>query len=164
MSNRAIEVIKKVDHFSTDEFPKVEKNNKSILEYLSADLLIELGIVRKLHDKVIYPSSLQRGWVRFKNVDDDNRHNSINRLSDAGDIFPEGDPVKFWFLLQSRPKIGGIGIYFDTKIIPNKQPGPMFHMDLRPNRLIWGRVEGEYLYPQYYKKDRKLFFDALSKY
>jgi hypothetical protein len=47
--------------------------------------------------------------------------------------------MKVFSSLVANPEVGGIGLYFDTN-------SPMVHMDTRPQRLVWLRINGEYIY------------------
>lgn len=135
---RAIDVIDQMKAFSRNEF------TQKSLENTSAELFEVLHELRLEWMEPIHPSRNPDGWARFSGSVT-TRHYAINRLSDAGDIFPVGNVIAFWQLCLRHPKIGGIGIYFDTKI-GILQPGPMIHIDLRPRKLLWSRIKGKYHY------------------
>ena len=135
---RATDVISSLRAFSANEFPP------AALENTSAELLLVINELRMEWMEPIHPSRHPNGWARFRGSKS-SRHYAVDRLSDAGDIFPVGNVIGFWQLCLRHPKIGGVGIYFDT----NRsllQPGPMIHVDLRPNKLLWSRIRGKYFY------------------
>lgn len=130
-------VIGQMDNFSPNEFPKYALDNTQ------AAVLTKLQNLRHIWDKSIYPSRHPDGWARFEGSEN-SRHYAVNRKSDAGDFFPEGNVFEFWLLMQQM-KWGGIGFYFDTRR-DNLQPGPMIHGDLREERILWFRINGTYYY------------------
>lgn len=66
--------------------------------------------------------------------------------STAIDGFPYCNIFQAWTLALSSGLFGGIGVYFDTKN-NHGDYGPMLHLDLRQNNLIWYRSNGIYYYP-----------------
>ena len=127
-------IINQVNNFSPDEFPK------HALDRTQAVVLTKLQNLRHIWDNPIHPSRHSDGWARFEGSEN-SRHYAVNRLSDAGDFFPEGNVFEFWLLMQ-QTKWGGIGIYFDTRR-GRLQPGPMIHGDLREERILWCRINGK---------------------
>lgn len=130
------------------------------LELVSASLLVTLQSVRDKTGIPITPSPLSDGWVRTSGSET-SRHYAVNRLSDAGDIFPaKGRCLELWARLLETSNIGAIGLYADTNG-PDGSPWPMIHFDLRDARqkVLWGR-DGEYFYlPQ----DRVEFWRVVDK-
>lgn len=99
------------------------------------------------------PSPLPEGHVRNKG---DSRHSikGGTRLSDATDGFIPSTVAavsKAYREALRIPAIGGFGLYFDTK------PSVMVHIDRRPERLLWLRVGGDYIYeindPAFYYRE-----------
>lgn len=151
-----LDVINQLDDFDKDEFPS------GVLDKLDGDLLIVLQRLRELWGNTIYPSTLEEGWVRTSGSKS-SRHYAVNRKSDAGDIFPKGNTVQFWFMCQAFPEIGGIGWYMDTNRT-DKQPGPMIHIDLREKRLLWSRIDGKYYYPMNSNNELQITLKTMSYY
>ena len=135
----SVDIFKKIKHFKEGEFPK------GVIHLMNPEILIALDILREKSGVSIYPSLDPGGWARTDGSRT-SRHYAVGRLSDACDIFPKKD-VYHVFRIAQEMKFGGIGIYFDTKKT-YRQPGPMLHIDLRPNRILWARdIGGKYIYP-----------------
>lgn len=100
------------------------------------------------------------GFARFGGSVN-SRHYARGRLADAMDVFPEGDVLEAWTLALSMP-FGGIGVYLDTRV-NRLQPGPMLHLDLRPRRVLWVRVAGEYIYLHQSEDMRNRFWEAIGQ-
>lgn len=123
------------DEFSPAEWPF------GVLDRMDSTVMRALFSLRKASGIVMRPSPVQGGHARDRG---DSRHSTKGgiRLSDATDIFVGSlaDLATVFRHAQRVQGIGGIGLYFDTR------PGPMFHIDCRPDRLLWVRVDGEYHY------------------
>jgi len=114
------------------------------LNLVSAELILCLQQIRDKTGIPIYPSPLPSAWARTDGSQT-SRHYAVNRLSDAGDVFPDrGRFLELYLHLQQVSDIGGIGIYADTNG-PDGEPWPMIHFDLRPVnlRVFWAR-DGKY--------------------
>ena len=131
-----------VRNFSLDEW-----SEPKILKLVSPRLLNHIDTLRELYGQRIHPSQLSAGWARLDGRST-SRHYAKGRLSDAGDIFPEGDVLRCWLTALTMGVFGGIGLYLDT----NKsrlQPGAMMHVDCRSAvfPVLWVRNEtGDYVY------------------
>lgn len=130
-----------LDHFSKDEFPD------GVLEHVEAELILSLDGYRDVLGCPVIPSPVVDGWFR-KDGSESSRHYAFNRLSDAGDVFPQCDIRHALMVAMSCVWWGGIGVYLDTTG-PSGKPEPMLHLDLRPSmpRTVWMRYEGKYIYP-----------------
>ena len=151
---KAIDVINETENFHPSEFPE------RALENTEARLLMHIQKFRTAWGQTIHPSRHSDGWARFTGSTT-SRHYAESRLSDAGDWFPAGNVFSAWLLLQ-KFQFGGIGIYFDTNREP-LQPGPMIHTDMREQRVLWCRVEGEY-YKLNTASNQIIFLEAAHKY
>lgn len=127
-----LDSIERSESFSRAEFPET-------VEGCVPELIERLQTLRDDLGQIIYPSRHPMGWKR-----DSGSTTSRHYSGEAGDIFPEGDPLRA-FLLACR-HFGGVGIYYDTTRT-ELQPGPMLHVDLRDGLTIWARNEGRYIYP-----------------
>lgn len=142
-----------IRHFTPDEWPA------GVLACIEPALIGQLDELRERLGRPVYPSPLAGGWVRFDGSPT-SRHYAIDRRSDAGDVFPEGDIRDAWLIAQALP-FGGIGVYFDTYY--QHRPWPMLHLDLRPERVLWARISrNRYIYPARGGTERDLFFDLLA--
>lgn len=144
-----------VDHFSRGEFPG------DVLEHVEADFILGLSEYRKRLGKQIAPSPVIAGWYRLKGRKG-SRHYAVDRLSDAGDIFPQCDIRDALLVAMACDWWGGIGVYLDTTG-PSGKPEPMMHLDGRDNRVIWMRYEGRYIYPLRSTAEREEFWKRLSE-
>lgn len=124
--------------FIHSEFPS------NTLNRMEGEVIEELFGIRKDWGKSIFPASLVAGHVRESGT---SQHSTDGgkKLSKATDFFPVGNVIECWHMIQeTRPNIGGLGIYFDTNRF-NKQPGPMIHIDIRKrvnNRAVkWFRCK-----------------------
>jgi hypothetical protein len=120
------------------------------LECIDSRVITTLQSVRYVLQQPIYPSPNIQGWVRLDPKQSTSRHYAGNRLSDAGDIFPEkGYCVECWIRMQQMKQVGGFGLYLDTRGIDGTY-WPMLHFDLRPGtRIFWIRKNKKYLYMHY---------------
>lgn len=101
------------------------------------------------------PSPLVEAHVRTKGS---SRHSlkGGQRLSDASDLFIPSERTAVAKVLREAlriSQIGGIGIYWDTN------PSVMIHVDHRPERVLWIRVDGDYIYES---SDPAFFYKELS--
>lgn len=135
--------------FSPEEWPE------GTLHQMSPTVLEEgLFPLRHATGIPMWPSAFATAHVR----DAGNSRHSTNggaRLSDATDMHVatlDRLAVVFMAALMMR-RIGGIGLYFDTNT-------PMFHIDMRPERLVWIRVDGEMIY---FRNDPRRFFVELGR-
>lgn len=125
------------ESFSPGEWPD------GVLDDMDSNLFHNgLFPLREQFGHSMTPSPLPEGHVRQKGT---SRHSIQNgtRQSDATDQFIESSAdvvAKFLRVAQRIKAIGGIGAYFDTK------PSVMIHIDMRPERLLWIRVGGDYIY------------------
>lgn len=113
---------------------------RGVLEHMGARVILALSDARDAlpPSHAFMPSPVVGGHVRTTG-NTANRHYAGNgRLSDATDFFVAWPHA--WDVLtelQRHPNIGGIGIYTDMML--RGVPGDycMFHIDMRPNRLLW---------------------------
>lgn len=126
-------------------FPEFKEFNIP-LKFIHKDLIITLQKLRNLSSIPITPSPISAGWARL-NGSSTSRHYAVNRLSDAGDIFPaRGKLMTCWTHAQAMPNIGGLGLYSDTKGVDGYSH-LMLHIDLRSHpRVYWVRENGRYWY------------------
>ena len=116
------------------------------LELVSAALITTLQHVRDKTGIPITPSPVHEGWARTSGSKT-SRHYAVDRLSDAGDIFPaRGRCLELWARLLETSNIGAVGLYSDTRGVDGA-PWPMIHLDLRKTRqkVLWVR-DGDYYY------------------
>lgn len=128
-----------VPNFKATEWPA------GTLEHMSADVIKLCQRIRSstLYSKKIKPSPIATAHVRFDGSHT-SRHYAAGRLSDATDVFIEGDPRNF-LMAALACEAGGIGIYLDTEL--SGKPHPMAHIDLRHQPVCWVRVnKNEYVY------------------
>lgn len=152
------EVIDSVDNFSRSEFPDT-------VEHCDPDLILKLQDFRERHGRPIHPSRHPKGWGRTKPKYQASQHYADPDeyiLGRAMDVFPEGNVLQA-LTLALELDFGGIGIYFDTRI-SDLQPGPMLHLDLRPQRVLWCRVNGKYYYPAKDKLQEIKYWSSLADY
>ncbi len=102
----------------------------------------------------MWPSKLYGAHVRTEGSSCHSTQGGT-RLSYATDMHVKthADMMTVFNELQANKYVGGIGLYFDTNT-------PMIHMDTRARRLMWLRVEGEYIYAH---KDPVRFYKELGK-
>ena len=125
-----------IPEFSPDEWPD------NITDQMSP-ILFHKGLfpLRQLSGIKMYPSQLPAAHVR---AEGQSRHSTRGgtRLSDATDMHVDSVQQMLRVLTHAQriEDIGGIGIYWNTK-------RPMFHIDMRPQRILWHRTkEGNYIY------------------
>jgi uncharacterized protein YcbK (DUF882 family) len=125
-----------IREFSPDEWPD------NVTEQMSPTLFHKgLFPLRQLSGIPMTPSQLAAAHVRTEGQSRHSTHGGT-RLSDATDIHVGTTQAMLNVFTQAQriEDVGGIGIYFDTN-------RPMFHIDMRPERLLWHRTkEGHYIY------------------
>lgn len=122
-----------IPNFSQREWPSTALYN------MQADLIQTLADVRRVlpTNYTMTPSPLLRAHVREYGG---SRHSTNGglRLSDATDIFMQWDTIwGAWQEMLQDPRIGGIGLYVDSYMGNPSKTRPMFHIDLRPERVMW---------------------------
>lgn len=110
---------------------------------LSAGLILELQHLRKLSGVPMIPSPVLAGWHRTTGSRA-SRHYAVDRMSDAGDLFPaRGRALEVWLHAQAC-RFGGFGLYGDTTG-PEGSRQVMLHLDKRDGpRIYWCRWNGIY--------------------
>lgn len=141
-------------HFQRDEFPN------GVLENIDNELVLGLDEYRQRLGHPLVPSPLAGAWYR-KDGSKTSRHYAVGRLSDAGDVFPQCDIRDALLVALHCDWWGGIGVYLDTNG-PNGKPQPMLHLDLRPQRQLWLRYQGQYIYPLRSANERRRFWVLLG--
>ena len=118
------------------DYPNFPELKKIDLSKVDAALIHQLQFLRKRSGVPLIPSPAHGAWSRTWGSHG-SRHYAVDRLSDAGDLFPERDRLmEVWLYAVQMQEFGGIGLYFDTKG-PDGKLWPMIHLDLRPGRLFW---------------------------
>jgi len=120
--------------FSANEWPSgaIDRMDPKVFN----DCLFPL---RQLLGVPMRPSQLLGAHVRDTGT---SRHsNTGGRLSDATDMHvPKlADMVRAYSLIRRVPAIGGFGMYWDTN-------EPLIHIDARPDKLCWQRINGKFIY------------------
>jgi len=138
-----------IPELQPDEWPDgvIEKMDPALF----ANAVIPL---RQMSGIAITPSPLPEAHVRHEG---ESRHSTKRgtRLSDATDLFINGSQAaEMWRWAQQVTDIGGFGMYFDTN------PSTMIHIDTRPDRLLWIRVGGAYIYEH---RDPAFFYNQLGR-
>ena len=140
-----------------------------IVDHLSEGIFDTAFEVRTVTGCPVVPSPVPGAHVRFSEYNENvpgkgSRHNvGLNgetRKADGTDLFlvRNSDARRFWKAAQQVESLGGFGIYFDTKLAG--EPRVMFHLDRRPNRLLWvcpNTAHREYVY----QPNGPLHFDAV---
>ncbi|MBE0505885.1 MAG: hypothetical protein IBX50_04085 [Marinospirillum sp.] len=145
---------KRTKRFKPSEWPG------DATEHMNPDLFNELFLLRDLVPSwcSMRPSPVYGAHVR---PDGSSRHstNGNSRLSDATDLFASWKAV--WLIWQQacRMDFGGIGLYLDTQLGGKQMP--MIHLDMRKNRVMWVRHNGQYYY---YENDPVIFFKIIAEY
>lgn len=124
-----------------------EEYPNGVLRYMSKKIIRTQVGLRGFSGVPMTPSPLFEAHVRTKPVKERGaRHNigedaaNPERESDATDYFiPDTHVARMNRFAQADPTIGGIGFYFDTV------PSVLVHIDGRPERVLWLRVDGEYI-------------------
>ena len=139
-----------IRHFKESEFPAGE------LGLADPRIIQALDEFRHRLGKPIEPSPVKGALARPDGEAKGSRHYAHNRLSDAVDVFPQCNIADAWLLAVTSGLFGGVGFYLDTK------PGPLLHLDLREERLMWARIRGSYIYPAHGPGARETFFRGLA--
>lgn len=139
-----------ITHFSSSEWPE------GVLDHMGEGIILALNDWRNSlpSSHSMTPSPLYDAHVRQTGT---SRHSlEGGRESDATDVFVSNEYIwDAWLAAQRIPEIGGIGVYLDTK------PSVMFHIDTRPDRLLWVRLNGEYIY---FHREPNRFLKVMSEY
>ncbi len=149
-----------IRHFRPEEWP-TGSDGRLVLAHMRAALIERLDGWRAHILGPVVPSPDPEGHVRASGR---SRHSLVGpdgpRLSDATDVFV---PRGWWgaWVQAQRAGFGGIGLYFDTRL--RGEPAVMMHLDLRPMRLLWARVDGVYVYPHRGRESRLRFLQALQE-
>ncbi len=118
-----------ITHFSPGEFPADPDR------YADPELIRRLDRFRELAGRRVFPSPIERGFVRLDRSDADSMHfcdaDGAVR-SRAIDVFAEGAPLKNWITAISCGLWGGVGVYFGTFYGARSHLWPMLHLDIRP--------------------------------
>lgn len=129
------------------------------LDQMGMEVLTDLVFpLRKLSGVPMWPSAFARAHVR----DSGNSMHSTKggtRLSMATDMHVRNHQLlmQVFAVAQNMPQIGGIGLYFDTNT-------PMFHVDPRPDRLVWLRYkEGDKTVMLYRENNAVKFYKKLGE-
>ena len=102
MVETAASLIFERDYSSFPEFARY----KTPLEKMFPGFILNLQETRTLTGIALFPSPNPAGWARTTG-DPDSRHYAIERLSDAGDIFPERGSFMLFFNLFCKCRFGG---------------------------------------------------------
>ncbi|MCV6589688.1 MAG: hypothetical protein OIF57_11730 [Marinobacterium sp.] len=145
-----------VNWFNPSEFPG------GVLDHVEGALIMALDDFRALLGQPIVPSPVPGGWCR-NDGSTTSRHYAVERLSDAGDIFPQCDIRTALLHALGCEWFGGIGVYLDTTG-PSGKPEAMLHLDMRPERVLWLRYEGRYIYPLRSAGEMAAFWQRLGEY
>ena len=135
---------------SPANYPNFPELKTIDLSKVDSELILKIQALRTLSRIPMIPSPVEGAWARLEGSIG-SRHYAIDRLSDAGDLFPERDRLMdVWLYAVQMPEFGGIGVYFDTDGVDG-EPWPMIHLDLRPNRLLWACYQlGEERFYEYF--------------
>lgn len=128
--------------FSAREWPSADAlGGVNVLKHMTPGIIRTLFDLRASvpEDHRMHPSP---AWGAHVRPYGDSRHSiswdGTPRLSDATDFFMDWEHVFYaWEQAQRIKEIGGLGIYFDTKL--GGALTPMLHIDNRPERLLWVR-------------------------
>lgn len=160
-----------INHFHQGEFPAIA--GRSVLEFTDADLVRALDTLRSRLGHSITPSPVTAGWVReggsrgsqhyIGQITIEDGEAQSQRLSTAGDIFPNCDVRDALIEALGMPEFGGIGVYLDTTG-PRGTFQPMMHVDIRTGpRQLWIRYDGQYVYPAKGEGEMDFFFSKLAE-
>ena len=139
-------------NFNPKEFPED-------IKFADPLLLNNLDQLCDFMRVAIYPSPVTGALARFDFSASDSQHYAKDRLSKAIDFFCNTDPFEAWVKILKSNLFPRFGIYFDTKFQDKKWV--MFHVDLKPQDLLWFRHEKKYCSstnPAFYHKLFKYFF------
>jgi hypothetical protein len=108
------------------------------LSKVDAELILELQQLRRTCSKPLTPSPDPGAWYRTSGSTT-SQHYAVNRLSTAGDFFPNrGDAFHVWLTALSLPKIKGLGIYANVNGLDGTRQ-LMLHIDIRKSidTIMW---------------------------
>jgi len=122
-----------IRYFSRNEWPE------GTLESMDASIIYTISEIRASlpRSHAFTPSPVARAHVRDSGT---SRHSTNNgtRLSDATDFFVKWEHAwDTWNAILAHPKVGGAGIYTDMMLKGKEGDYCMFHIDNRPERLVW---------------------------
>jgi len=138
-----------IRNFKLLEFPEDPR------KYAEPQLIYNLDDLRDFLDASIFPSPVSGALARFDLGAKDSQHYAVNRKSTAIDIFCDCDPFEAFTKILFSSYFCRIGIYFDT--FYNKRKRVMFHVDLKPQSLLWYRDKDGYYYSTQKDFYNKLF-------
>jgi hypothetical protein len=151
-----------IRYFARDNFSEDPE------QHAEPGLIYSLDDYRGLLGFPLIPSPTRGALARFRKTESESRHYADNgALSDAQDLFPDGDPGQAVLVALTSQLWGGVGLYLDTTY--QSIAWPMLHLDLRPlghnhsrkTALLWIRRDGEYTYPQYTGQGTRILVEAL---
>jgi hypothetical protein len=167
-----------IEYFAPTEWPDHE--GASVLAHMDARLILALDELRGrvAPGHTLTPSPLARAHIRPEQrarASCGGRHslkdrNGNPRLADATDPFADWQTWWDLWVAAQQCAFGGIGVYFDARL--DGAPRPMFHFDLRPQRVLWARItepapDGQarqrYIYPHRSPRERSLFLHVLAE-
>ena len=134
--------MRQIDWYATEDFDPDEWPD-GVIDHMASYLFNNcLFPLRQQSGVSMTPSPIKEAHVRTSGG---SRHSTMGgeRMSDASDLFIASTATAASQVLRTAlrvPAIGGFGLYFDTK------PSVMIHVDARPERLLWIRVDGTYIY------------------
>ena len=110
------------------------------LDHISADTILLLSSARGIANCPFWPSPVPRAHVRHEYSQSQHSTHERTRLAKATDFFTRWqDAPKVLRILQST-HAGGIGIYDSLAFRGSPGDFCMFHIDTRPERLLWAGV------------------------
>lgn len=121
-----------IKNFLAHEWPE------GVLEHMEADVIRVLQSIRFAAGYPVIPSPVPGAHVRHSYSG--SRHSTKNgtRLSDATDFYCEWPHAqRVWHTILGHPGVGGAGIYTDMMLRGTEGDACMFHIDLRPTRVVW---------------------------
>ena len=132
-----------------------------------SDEILNLAIhMRTITGCSMVPSPDPEAHVRYTNGS--SLHcigTSGSKRSLATDVFLRNEQVsKFILTAPTTPGLGGLGIYFDTRLSGAKRV--LVHMDIRENHMLWvcpSRSKGQKREYIYQHKDSERYYKILSQ-
>lgn len=145
---------------------KREEWPAEVLPHMSERILDIAIDHRKRSGLVMIPSPNPRAHIRYRNG------NSLHDIGEDGSAFAyatdfygrNDQAAQMWFSLTANPHVGGIGVYFDTKLNGNKRV--LFHMDdlaKRGARMMWVCPDQEKREYIYYHRNPIRFLKTLAQ-
>lgn len=124
-------------NFKPDEFP-------DDITLADPELLDRLDRLRDFMGSAIYPSPVPGALARTDLGAKSSQHYAVGRKSTAVDIFCAGEPFEAFIKILQSGLFQRVGVYFDTWFRGRRHV--MFHIDLKPEKLLWFRNDGAYTY------------------